>query len=110
MRLLGNLVRIPPEEVRRRISGRRTPLLSLLNFKLVVKYPKRNEPSSSRGESYSPTVIHPVHAVLDESENQFESIEGRFEHFPKSLENEKCINHKKFRNWNFLMMNLVIIC
>jgi len=84
--------------------------LSLLNFKLVVKYPKRNEPSSSRGESYSPTVIHPVHAVLDESENQFESIEGRFEHFPKSLENEKCINHKKFRNWNFQMMNLVIIC
>ena len=76
-----------------------------------MKHPKRNEPSSSRGESYSPTVIHPVHAVLDESENQFESIEGRFERFPgKSLENEKCINHKKFQNWNFQMMNLVIIC
>lgn len=77
-----------------------------------MKHPKRNEPSSSRGESYSPTVIHPVHAVLDESENQFESIEGRFEHLPRSIkyENGKCINHKKFQNWNFQMMNLVIIC
>ena len=46
-----------------------------LNLKIVVKHPKRNEPSSSRGESYSPTVIHPVHAVLDESENQFERSE-----------------------------------
>ena len=83
-----------------------------MNLKLVLKHPKRNEPSSSRGESYSPTVIHPVHAVLDESENQFESIEGRFEHLPGSIkyENGKCINHEKFQNWNFQMMNLVIIC
>ena len=49
----------------------------------MMKHHKRNEPSSSRGESYSPTVIHPVHAVLDESENQFESIEGRFKLIPK---------------------------
>ena len=110
MRILdGHLARIPPRAVRRP-SGRHIPLSNLSNFKLVVKHPKRNEPSSSRGESYSPTVIHPVHAVLDESENQFESIEGGFEHFPKSMESEKCINHKKFQNWNFQMMNLVIIC
>ena len=49
-------------------SGRHIPLSFL--SKPIVKQPKRNEPSSSRGESYSPTVIHPVHAVLDESENQ----------------------------------------
>ena len=108
-RLDGHLVQIPPRAVRRP-PERHIPLSNISNFKLVVKHPKRNEPSSSRGESYSPTVIHPVHAVLDESENQFESIEGRFEHFPEFLKNEKCINHKKFRNWNFQMMNLVITC
>ena len=47
-----------------------------IDITILMKHHKRNEPSSSRGESYSPTVIHPVHAVLDESENQFESIEG----------------------------------
>ena len=50
---------------------------------IFMQHHKRNEPSSSRGESYSPTVIHPVHAVLDDSENQFESIEGWLKLIPK---------------------------